>query len=279
MCKAFSCLVAIDKKVTWKMAVDSHTELAEIAGYKDCTSDPNAMEFARVEITPDNNNYLAPDHWTLRVDEVIRPTWFSGKHEESCFDAHKKWLRQLDKIIVHKEIVHPFKVNPPKKITNQHIALLKQWASVGDSVGDSVGGSVRASVGDSVRASVRASVWDSVWASVRASVRDSVWASVWDSVRASVWDSVRGSVRASVGASVGDSVRAYIGSFFSIPQWKYIKHPKGEYPFAPCVKLWEMGLVPSFDGTTWRLHGREKAEVLYEIPAEELRVWQQKGDD
>ena len=38
--------------------------------------------------------------------------------------------------------------------------------------------------GDSVWASVRDSVWDSVWDSVRASVGDSVWASVWDSVRA-----------------------------------------------------------------------------------------------
>jgi hypothetical protein len=50
-----------------------------------------------------------------------------------------------------------------------------------------------------------------------------------------------------------------------------VKHPHGKYPFAPCVQLWELGLVSSFDGKTWRLHGGEKAKVLFEITAEELR--------
>jgi hypothetical protein len=211
MCKAFSCLVTIDRKVTWKMGMDSHTDLVNLAGYKDQTADPHAMEFARIEITPDNNNYLYPDAWTLKVDEQIKPSWLVGEHEEVCLAAHKKWLKQLDKLIIRKALVLTFKVNPPAKITKQHIALLKQWASVRDSV----------------------------WASVRASVRD--------------------------------SVGAYTGSFFVIKQWKYIKHPAGEYPFAPCVKLWEKGLVPSFDGKTWRLHGGERAAILFEISAEKLR--------
>jgi hypothetical protein len=72
-----------------------------------------------------------------------------------------------------------------------------------------------------------------------ASVRDSVWASVWASVRDSVWA----------------SVWAYISSFFTI-QYKY--------DFSSCVKLWESGLVPSFDGKIWRLHGY-KGRVLYEM--------------
>lgn len=41
------------------------------------------------------------------------------------------------------------------------------------------------------------------WASVGDSMWDSVWASVWDSVRASVGDSVRASVRASMWAYIG----------------------------------------------------------------------------
>ena len=90
----------------------------------------------------------------------------------------------------------------------------------------------------SVRASVRASVWDSVGASVRAAVRDSVWAAVWD------------------------SVRAYFSSFFAINY---------EYDFSSAVKLWEAGLVPSFDGTTWRLHSGESADVsISAIPRHDL---------
>jgi hypothetical protein len=159
---------------------------------------------------------------------------------------------------------HPFHVEG-KLNRSKHIELLKQWASVGasvwDSVGASVGASVRdsvwASVGDSVGASVGASVWDSVWASVGDSVRDSVWASVGDSVGASVGASVRDSVWASVWASVGASVGAYMSGLFpNIQDWKYIKHENGKNPFQPCINLWKDGLVPSFDGKVWWLHNK-----------------------
>ena len=73
------------------------------------------------------------------------------------------------------------------------------------------------------------------------------WSSVWDSVMDSVWNSVMDSVR--------DSVRAYISSFFDI---------KYRYDFSLCTKLWESGLVPSFDGKTWRLHSGKNADVVYE---------------
>ena len=103
------------------------------------------------------------------------------------------------------------------------------------------------------------------WACVWASVRASEWASVRASVGASVWDSVRASVGASVGdsvrASVRDNVWAYVSSFFDI-QYKY--------DFSPCVKLWEMGLVPSFDGKTWRLHSGSKSAIVYLISKVDL---------
>jgi hypothetical protein len=59
---------------------------------------------------------------------------------------------------------------------------------------------------------------------------------------------------ASVRASVRDSVGVYLSSFFSITY---------KLDFSPAVKLWEMGLVPSFDGKKWRLHGKEKADILW----------------
>ena len=78
------------------------------------------------------------------------------------------------------------------------------------------------------------------------------------------WDSVGGSVRDSVGGSVRDSVGAYIGSLFpNIKKWEYINHKKGIYPFQPAVDLWRMGLVPSFDGKIWRLHGGLNGEIIY----------------
>jgi hypothetical protein len=199
MCKAFSCIVDRSAKVTWKLGVDSHTELLAKTSLKDDTADPALMTFARVEITPDNSSYLEPDTWTLRVDQSITPHWFGEKHKAAAHLAHKKWLAKLSKILVRKKIIHPFKVTPPTEITEKHINMLRKWASVGASVG------------------------------------------------------------------------AYIGSFFILPVWKYIKHSCGKYPFAPCVQLWNLGLVPSFDGKIWRIHGYSNAKVLFEISAEELR--------
>ena len=150
------------------------------------------------------------------------------------------WKRIVPQLIV-KPIVHPFKLKQCK-CTKKDLANLKAWASVWDSVR----ASVRDSVGDSVGASVGASVWDSVW--------DSVWASVWDSVRDSVGDSVWDSVWA--------SVWAYYSSFFDI---------KYDHDFSCAVALWERGLVPSFDGTLWRLHSGEQAAVVWEGTVEDLK--------
>jgi hypothetical protein len=152
----------------------------------------------------------------------------------------EEWVRKLDfkKIVeplIIKPIIHPLMLPKVEKVTEEQIDQLKQWASVWDLVWVSVWVSVRDSVGDSVRASVGVSVG--------ASVGDSV------------GDSVGVSVGASVGDSVGDSVWAYISSFFAI---------KYDHDLTPCIKLWETGLVPSFDGTTWRLHSGEKADVVYE---------------
>jgi hypothetical protein len=136
-----------------------------------------------------------------------------------------------------KEIINPLNVIHGDNVNESEIALLMQWASVWASV----------------RASVWASVWDSVWALV--------WDSVWDSVRDSVWASVRDSVW----ASVRDSVWAYISDFFTIANYKYIDHESGKNPFQPCIDLWRLGLVPSFDGKTWRLHKMcDNAKIIYE---------------
>jgi len=141
--------------------------------------------------------------------------------------------------LIIKPIIHPFEDVQNGAVVESDINLLRKWNSV------------RASVGASVRASVRDSVG--------ASVRDSVWASVWDSV----WVSVRASVGVSVRDSVRDSVGAYISLFFNLPKWKFINCESNKNPFQPCIDLWVKGLVPSFDGKMWRLHGVQSI-ILWE---------------
>lgn len=141
--------------------------------------------------------------------------------------------------------VNPFGVTPPKRIESYHLDLLREWASLWVSLW----ASVRDSIGDSVWQSVRDNVVDSVWRSVRDCVWDSVACNcVWDSFVGSLWD----------------SVKAYTGSLFpNVTTWKYVDHKPGEYPFAPASDLWRMGLVPTFDGTLWRLHAGPDANVVW----------------
>lgn len=148
----------------------------------------------------------------------------------------EEWVRSLDwkrvvEPLIIKPIVNPFDLDAPP-VGEEQIELLRKWASVWDSV---------------LWDSVRTSVGDSVWVSVRTSVRASVGAIVWDSVRTSGW------------ASVGVSVRAYSGSFFDL-----------EYAIdiSSDVTLWEQGFVPSFDGTTWRLHAGKDARVVFAMECE-----------
>jgi hypothetical protein len=79
------------------------------------------------------------------------------------------------------------------------------------------------------------------------------------------------SVWASVGDSVWDSVWAYISSLFpNIKKWEYIDHAEGVNPFQAGIDLWNMGLVPTFDGKIWRLHKGKRAEIVLEITQEEV---------
>lgn len=237
MCQAFSCLFMKNGEVLWKFGTDSHEDLIRAAKLMD---DGREQTFVRVEIAPGNKSYLRPDKWVYRVDQDDRPEWYREEFAEAeCRKAHAEWLKKLRAVLPEQDLVNPFGVPPPNEITPAHLALLREWASVVDTAGDSV--------------------WDSVWASVWASVRDpvkaSVWASVWDPVKASVWDSVWG------------SVWAYIGSLFRVPRvaWKNTEHIPGDgYPFQPAVDLWHQGLVPSYDGTTWRLHGGPDGRALWE---------------
>ena len=209
MCKAFSGIVDRSGKVYWKFAVDSHEDIKN--KFNLLLKDKRKSDLCPFEIAPMNGNYLQPDKWDFRFDENIIPDWWKASHEKHCWEAYKRWKLNLDKTLIYKKIVHPLEdVEFKGEVTIEQKALLKQWASVWDSVG--------------------------------ASVRDSVW--------------------------------AYIGSFFVLKksQWKYTSKIKCKgYPFQPCVDLWEQGLVPSFDGTTWRLHAGEKAKIVYEVKATELR--------
>jgi hypothetical protein len=170
----------------------------------------------------------------------------NSKRDDS--EAAEKWANRRDfkevvEPLIIKPIVNPLELPKVEKPTDEQIGWLKEWTSVGASVEDVVW----------------ASVWASVWDSVGVSVWDVDWDAVRVSVEASVWNAVGASVRASVWTSVWASVWAYFSSFFAIQY---------EPDFSPAVNLWEAGLVPSFDGTTWRLHTGKNADIVFELTPE-----------
>jgi len=231
MCRAFSCIATRNKKVYWKLGMDSHNDIVSKFKLKDEVKG----KIIPIEIVP--KNYLKMDKpndktWDFKFDDEC-PDWWKKSHERACWSACNEWYSKIIKLVNWEEArnpIHPFKIKMVKKVTIKQKLILKRWDSVGDSVRDSVW----ASVGDSVR--------DSVWASVGNSVRDSVWASV--------------------------------GALFYLrrSQWKYTEKIKTKgYPFQCAVDLWKQGLVPSFDGTFWRLHSGKKAKVVFKISQKKLR--------
>jgi hypothetical protein len=225
---------------------DSHTSIAHLSGF-------NAKQEDKL-----NKYEYNPFTKKLRVDQI--------NTKDDSKDA-EGWVRNLDfnlvcPLLIFKEVINPLSV-PPNEVVGEDINNLKEWASIGASIKDSVRGSVKASVGaslwDSVWASVKASVGASLWVSVWASIWASLWDSIWDSVWASLWDSIEDSAWASVRGSVRGSVGVYVSSFFNI---------KYNFNRDCLLKLYERGFVPSYDGTTWRLHSGPTAEIIYE---EELK--------
>jgi hypothetical protein len=218
---------------------------------------------------PDSHTSIAHMHgYTAEQEDILNKYEYNPLLQKFTVDQinnvndskdAEAWVRALDfKTIVEplviKPIVNPFAIEPPA-ITPAVLALLKRWASVKvserDSMRDKVGVSIWTIVRDSVWNSVGNSVWAIVWNGMvekRVQERESVglayvWDSLSDNVRDNVWDSVR------------YSVRAYFSSFFDVIY---------RYDFFSVIALWEMGMVPTYDGEVWRLHGGTDAKVLWE---------------
>jgi len=225
MCKFFS-VVSVHKKIYYANWVDRQRFLSgELKGSPDSHTD--ICHYNGLNVDDVNKYEYNPLTEVFTIDQI------NGKDDSEAVERQVRALdfKEIVPQLIIKKIINPFKDFAVTEVTDEDIALLKEWASVWNSVGDSI------------RASVWDSVWNSVGDSVWNSVGDSVWDSVWNSVGDSVWDSVR------------DSVWAYTSSFFNIEDYGH--------DFSSCVKLWEKGLMPSYDGKTWCLHGKN-GWVVYE---------------
>jgi len=259
MCKAFSCIITKRNKIYWKMGIDSHEDIRQEYMHDQDLKDniePPDNTFARIEICPENGDYVNPSTWVYAIDERVKPEWLTDEHEKMAWSAWKQWIKELRSLVDMSGVLqlkNPLLcVQPPRRIEKKHLVLLKEVSRV------------RSCVGDCVEYCVLYCVRYSIW--------DSVWDSVGDSVRSSVEHSVGYSIRSCVRDSVWDSIWANIGVHFKgIKKWEYTKNLiYTKYPFMAEVKLWRWGVVPSFDGTIWRLHAGKDAKILWSGTQEDV---------
>ena len=252
MCYAFSCLCDESGKVTWKMGVDSHHTLVDMARYNDNTYDRRQMKFARIEISPKNKNYINPDEWEFHIDESIKPHWFGENHKIACLLARAEWSRQLNAMLAKKQLVSPFAIKTPA-VTNKHIALASEWNDVlrssnGTFAKDVVFGTLTEALGETFSNSIYpmiTSLGTDVIRAMRINPKQEpyVWQCIW----------------------------AYVGSAFSLPKWNTGHNIPG-YPFESVARLMEDGLVPCYDGQQLVLYGANgivwrEGDVIIDVPS------------
>jgi len=184
-----------------------------------------------------------------------------------CAFKQLKVIRELDPREVFKwrygEAINP--VNPLKvpmpSVSQKHLTWLREWALVERQFRWSFDSTIRMSLSDD----------DSGFAyhAVRFTLGGTLYGEVWIAVLCAFDDATEDNVFITVKDSVFDVCSAYTGYLFEpvVEKWKSCPGEDeglNDYPFQSAVELWKEGLVPSFDGKVWRLHGGYKADILWE---------------
>ena len=90
MCNFKSIIVTKNGDILHINGMDSHEEILihykEKYDLRDEEKDPQKLLFARVEITPPDNDFFEKDikKWKFRIDQSITPTWFKKTLEKKC---------------------------------------------------------------------------------------------------------------------------------------------------------------------------------------------------
>ena len=91
MCYFCSFIITKNKEILKIKNSDDHSLIVEKFNLKDTTTDRAEMSFARVEITPPDGVPFYPlEKWKLKIDEQIKPEWFSPAHEALCWEFIRK---------------------------------------------------------------------------------------------------------------------------------------------------------------------------------------------
>jgi hypothetical protein len=111
MCSFFSCIVTKSGDVLFDELEDSHEKIIE--KYKDKydlrdnETEPNELRFARVEILPPSGDVFADlKSWTFKIDQQIKPAWFTPTDEKKCMKTLNAFLKKA--LLIGKKIEKEF---------------------------------------------------------------------------------------------------------------------------------------------------------------------------
>lgn len=168
------------------------------------------------------------------------------------------------KTVILKPVFNPLKDKIfNDEITPEIIDLLKEWKNIYRTVLCDETGKYNSDI-------ITKTIKDSVGSEVYYLCRTSVYRTSRYMVSNQVWDTLQRITKLTDNTHAGDyfddlteaSADAFLSSFFNLEKWGDIKSEPYKNPFLPCVRLWELGLVPSFDGRRWRLNSYKG--IVYE---------------
>lgn len=176
----------------------------------------------------------------------------------------QRWVDKLDwktvvEPLVVKPVVNPLELPAVETVTDEQIIWLKYWASY-------IGSIDKSELYLDYRMFWKLPVISTIkplrrilGGTVMITIYNTIWCT-WDDVLLRVTGKSHvpaiGETWGHTDASVGHLALAYLSTFCKIGL---------NQGFAAGGKLCEAGLVPCFDGTTWRLHTGTDAHVVYEL--------------
>lgn len=295
--KAFACVAGEDGSLYWGRGLDNVDSirreygLAADGAFVDVRVEP-VLDYENAKLTlPDGNNpevtkyfpyFDSTTVWTLTVLDAEIPEWFDETMQEAVMTACEEWKADVLDSFRFEEASAVFteETQNVASYTEEDAALLKEWALVWNSLKDQQLDPTTV-IKASGHSNVGSCVWDqadeyflSAWRVQHSDCPGAVVSNgYWGRLGITDKNDYISSVNDTLANSVSDAMEALTGKFFDgADKWEWTGYTGDteEYPYEAAAELIIRNLVPCTDGTNWYLCSGMDADIVFEIPEEEL---------
>lgn len=140
--------------------------------------------------------------------------------------------------LILKPVINPFTNGQFKgQVTPEALGFLHEWKAIIGNIDNML----------------YDTVYETIMFTVRGVIHDQLMSSIWDVIRSQTEENDF----CYCYESAFETVIGYLSSFFVFQKWNNFKEGSDVNPYLPCIHLWEMGLVPVFNGRQWNLHSNK----------------------